>query len=173
MARIFGVWILFYPHQMAYPASFKLVLLGVLFDADLNIIFLGSDLRVQYVSTTSTRSPRQKEAADKLSIIFPLFLRIAEPTLFLDIYFLGCVLLELIKMTVFQGLSQGQDYTILGTKRKKKKKKKAAVGRQDIEVSSSKGFHMLILVCTWFWYIILVLHVLHKINRDSQAIETL
>ena len=47
-------------------------------------------------------------------------------------------------MTVFQGLSQGQDYTILGTKRKKKKKK-AAVGRQDIEVSSSKGFHMLIL----------------------------
>ena len=75
-------------------------------------------------------------------------------------------------MTVFQGLSQGQDYTILGTKRKKKKKK-AAVGRQDIEVSSSKGFHMLILVCTWFWYIILVLHVLHKINRDSQAIETL
>ena len=98
-------------------------------------------------------------------------MRIAEPTLFLDIYFLGCVLLELIKMTVFQGLSQGQDYTILGTKRKKKKK--AAVGRQDIEVSSSKGFHMLILVCTWFWYIILVLHVLHKINRDSQAIETL
>ena len=174
MARIFGVWILFYPHQMAYPASFKLVLLGVLFDADLNIIFLGSDLRVQYVSTTSTRSPRQKEAADKLSIIFPLFLRTAEQPLFLDIYFLGCVLLELIKMTVFQGLSQGQDYTILGTKRKKKKKKKkAAVGRQDIEVSSSKGFHMLILVCTWFWYIILVLHVLHKINRDSQAIETL
>ena len=56
-------------------------------------------------------------------------------------------------MTVFQGLSQGQDYTILGTKRKKKKKKKkAAVGRQDIEVSSSKGFHMLIHT-TWFWYI--------------------
>ena len=110
MARIFGVWILFYPHQMAYPASFKLVLLGVLFDADLNIIFLGSDLRVQYVSTTSTRSPRQKEAADKLSIIFPLFLRIAEPTLFLDIYFLGCVLLELIKMTISRTESRSELY---------------------------------------------------------------
>ena len=140
MARIFGVWILFYPHQMAYPASFKLVLLGVLFDADLNIIFLGSDLRVQYVSTTSTRSPRQKEAADKLSIIFPLFLRIAEPTLFLDIYFLGCVLLELIKMTISRTESRSGLYYI--RHQKKEEESSCRAPRHVIEVSSSKGFHM-------------------------------
>ena len=96
-----------------------------------------------YTLPTSTRSPRQKEAADKLSIIFPLFLRTAEPTLFLDIYFLGCVLLELIKMTISRTESRSGLYQ---APKERKKKKKAAVGHHDIEVSSSKGFHMLILL---------------------------